>query len=151
MKKIVLSASLLALCFAAKAQSSPENLTEIDKPAAPQKIVDTTPVPDKIITTIEVMPMYPGGQKEMQKFISENLHYPQKALRKGIQGRVITKFVIDKDGSITKGEVVRGIGGGCDEEALRLLNTMPKWKPGSQNGRPVKVYYTLPFTFKIHD
>ena len=88
---------------------------------------------------------------DLPTYLMKNLCYPSAALEKNIQGRVIVKFVINEDGSVTDCVVVRGIGGGCDEEALRVARGMPHWKPGHQNGKPVKVYFTLPIQFKLED
>jgi protein TonB len=95
------------------------------------------------------MPQFPGGEVEMYKFIRENLKYPTRASEAGVQGKVILNFVVGKDGKITSIKVVRGIGFGCDEEAIRVLQKMPLWNPGKMGGRPVPVYFTFPITFKL--
>lgn len=104
---------------------------------------------DPIPILVETMPEYPGGEKAMYKFISKKLKYPKKARRKEIEGRVYVQFIIDKKGNVTKAKVLKGIGYGCDKEALRVVNKMPKWKPGTQRGKPVPVKFTLPFSFKL--
>ena len=114
------------------------------KPAPP-----VVPDSEKIFTSVEVVPKFPGGMGALSRFISDNIKYPQKARDNNIQGRVILKFVVDKDGSIIDIQVTRGLGGGCDEEAIRVMKLMPKWKPGMQNGNPIKVYYTLPISFYL--
>lgn len=83
------------------------------------------------------------------EFIGQNLKYPKQAIKKKVEGRVVVKFVVDTDGKISNAVVIQGIGAGCDEEALRVINNMPPWKPGMQEGVPVKVYYTLPIAFKL--
>ncbi len=100
-------------------------------------------------TIVEEMPEFSGGEKEMVSFIKSNLRYPEKAMKHQISGKVYVSFVVDEDGSIVNSRILRGIGGGCDEEALRVVNSMPKWKPGRQGGRIVKVIYNLPIVFKI--
>ena len=102
-----------------------------------------------VYTIVEQMPEFPGGNEKMVEFISSNTQYPQEAKEKGVQGRVLVNFVVDTDGSITDVKVMRGIGSGCDEEAVRVVKSMPKWQPGRQRGEAVKVAFTLPFTFKL--
>lgn len=101
------------------------------------------------ITIIEEMPQFPGGEKELFKFISKNITYPDLAIRHGIQGAVYVTFVIEKDGSIIDAKVLRGIGGGCDEEALRVVNAMPAWSPGKQGGKAVRTQFNLPIRFTL--
>ncbi len=96
---------------------------------------------------VEQMPQFPGGEKEMMNFIKTNLHYPVLAQEMGVSGTVIINFVIDKNGSISNISLTRGIGSGCDEEAIRVLKLMPKWTPGRQGGKTVRVSYNLPFRF----
>ena len=85
----------------------------------------------------------------MYKYISENLRYPEQAKADGIAGRVHVSFVIEKDGSVTDVEVKRGIGHGCDEEAVRVVKSMPRWTPGTLFGKTVRVQYNIPFVFKL--
>ena len=96
---------------------------------------------------VEQMPTFPEGHAAMYKFIADNITYPEIAKQEGISGQVIVQFVILSDGTLSKAKVVRGIGGGCNEEALRVVNAMPKWNPGKHNGRPVPVSFTLPIKF----
>lgn len=98
-------------------------------------------------TNVQQMPEFPGGAKEMMKFINTNLHYPPLAKEKGVAGTVIVQFVITSEGKVDRIKVVRGIGSGCDEEVVRVLQLMPKWIPGRQGDKNVDVYYTLPFRF----
>lgn len=93
----------------------------------------------------------PKPSVNINYFLENNLHYPPDARENGIQGRVILKFAVLKDGSISKIHVLRGIGGGCDEEAIRVLRLMPKWTPGMNEGEPVDVYFTQPITFKLNN
>ncbi|MFR9166798.1 MAG: energy transducer TonB [Dysgonomonas sp.] len=97
----------------------------------------------------EVMPQFPGGKIELMKYISNSLRYPAIAVDNGIEGRVVLRFVVGKDGKISDIEVLKGIDPSCDNEAVRVVKSMPKWVPGSQNGNPVAVYFTLPVSFQI--
>jgi periplasmic protein TonB len=101
--------------------------------------------------TVEVKPSFAGGDKEMYKFLSQNLKYPSAAQRANIQGKVFLKFIVEKDGSISGVENLKGIGFGCDEEAARVVKLMPKWIAGKQNGRNVRVFFTIPVFFKLDD
>ncbi len=105
---------------------------------------------DEIFTIVEDKPSFPGGDKEMFKFLNKNVDYPSKARRMGITGRVFVQFVVDRDGSVTDVKAIKGIGAGCDEEAVRAIKSMPKWKPGRQRGVPVKVKMTWPVYFKLN-
>ena len=104
---------------------------------------------DKVFEKVEVMPEFPGGEQAMMDFVAKNVQYPKEAMEKEISGRVLVGFIVEKDGSISETEVVKGIGGGCDEEAVRVVKAMPKWKPGKQDGKPVRVHFILPLTFKL--
>lgn len=104
---------------------------------------------DTVYQIVEQMPQYTGGEQAMMKYVAENIKYPQAAKDKNISGRVFVGFVIEKDGSVSNVKVVRGIGGGCDEEAARVIKEMPKWKPGMQKGKPVRVSYQIPIYFKL--
>ena len=103
-----------------------------------------------IFVVVESMPEFPGGQQAMMKYIGENIKYPVIAQENGIQGRVICQFVIEKDGRVTDIQVVRSSGEpSLDKEAVRVINSMPKWKPGKQRGKPVRVKYTIPVNFRL--
>ncbi|MBQ4398355.1 MAG: M56 family metallopeptidase [Bacteroidales bacterium] len=106
---------------------------------------------DTVYQTVEEMPEFPGGAEAMMKSIAGNIKYPEAAIDKNIEGRVFVSFVIEKDGSVSNVKVLRGIGGGCDEEAVRVIKGMPKWKPGIQEGKPVRVSYMMPINFKLDD
>ena len=101
--------------------------------------------------TVEENPSFTGGTSEMYKFLAKNLKYPVAAQRANVQGKVFLKFIIEKDGSITAVDVMKGIGFGCDEEAARVVKLMPNWKAGRQNGRNVRVMFTIPVFFKLND
>jgi len=100
-------------------------------------------------TMVEQMPEFAGGEKEMNEFIAKNLRYPTLASESGISGMVIVRFVVNKEGRVSGATVLRGIGYGCDEEAVRVVNKMPPWKPGKQGGQNVPVYFTLPIRFVL--
>jgi TonB family protein len=104
---------------------------------------------DSIYQIVDEMPQYPGGEKAMMEYVAKNVKYPQEAKDKEIQGRVFVSFVVEKDGSVSTVKVMRGIGGGCDEEAVRVVSSMPKWKPGIKDGKPVRVSYMMPLNFKL--
>ena len=107
-------------------------------------------VEEEIFVVVESMPEFPGGAQEMMKFIAENIKYPVIAQENGIQGRVICQFVIEKNGSVTDIQVVRSSGdASLDKEAERVIKNMPKWKPGKQRGKPVRVKYTIPVAFRL--
>lgn len=98
---------------------------------------------------VEDDPEYPGGEAARIKFLLENIEYPQIARETGIEGTVYLTFVIERNGSITDVRIRRGIGGGCDEEAVRVVNIMPKWIPGKQRGKPVRVQFNMPIKFTL--
>ena len=104
---------------------------------------------DTVYQVVEQMPQFPGGEKALMEYIGKNIVYPVEAKEKEIQGRVFINFVIEKDGSVSNVKVLRGIGGGCDEEAVRAVSSLPKWKPGIQKGKPVRVSYQIPILFKL--
>ncbi|MEQ8519456.1 MAG: energy transducer TonB [Cytophagales bacterium] len=104
---------------------------------------------EQIFLVVQDQPQPVGGIGSFYEYLSEHIRYPDEARRIGISGRVFVEFVVDKDGSLTNAKVVKGIGGGCDEEALRVVLSAPKWNPGKQRGRPVKVRMTVPVFFKL--
>ncbi len=103
----------------------------------------------QIFLVVENMPEYPGGEVAMYKFIGENIEYPRMAKESGISGRVFVTFVVERNGSVTDVQILRGIGGGCDEEAIRVIKMMPQWTPGKQRGKPVRVQYRMPIKFTL--
>lgn len=106
-------------------------------------------VADEIFTIVEQQPGFPGGMGAFYKYVQKKMKYPSQARRMGIEGKVFVQFVVGKDGSINDVKVIRGIGAGCDEEAIRVLKNSPQWAPGKQRGKPVKVRMVLPITFKL--
>ncbi len=103
----------------------------------------------EIFTVVESMPEFPGGPQAMMEYIARNIRYPAMARESGIQGRVFVNFVVERDGSVTNVRVLRGIGGGCDEEAIRVVEAMPNWTPGRQRGQAVRVSFNLPVRFTL--
>jgi len=106
-------------------------------------------IDDKPYTYVEQMPTFPGGETEMLKYLAKNIRYPAAAQRAGVEGLVVLSFVVGRDGEISEIQVVKNLGAGTDEEAMRVVKSMPKWTPGKQNGRAVPVRYTLPVRFTI--
>ena len=106
-------------------------------------------VEEEIFVFVEEYPTYPGGEEALYKYLYDNLQYPDVARDNNITGTVVIRFVVEKDGSITKAAIAREIGGGCGKEALRVVNGMPKWKPGKQSGKAVRTEFTLPVQFQL--
>lgn len=105
----------------------------------------------EVFNVVEEFASFPGGQDEMYKFIAKNLQYPEKAEKKGIEGKVYVSFIVEADGSITNVKVLRDIGSGCGEAAVRVVKSMPKWNPAKQRGKYVRMQMTLPFAFMLSD
>ncbi len=101
------------------------------------------------VASVQQLPVFPGGDAALFKYIAENIKYPAIAKENGTQGKVVLSFLISKTGQISNVQVLRGVGGGCDQEAIRVVNNMPDWSPGKHNGVPVNVRYTLPVSFKL--
>ena len=132
-----------------------DGVREMQKPAegkpAPPPVLDEPkkPVEDKVFIAVEQKPEFPGGEKALLQYLAEHIKYPSMAREAGITGKVFIQFVVGKDGSINDVKILRGIGGGCDEEAMRVVRELPRFKPGMQNGQPVKVQYNLPVQFQL--
>lgn len=124
--------------------------TEVYIPPPPPKPKQEE-VTEEIFVVVEEQPEFPGGQAAMMKFLSDNIRYPVIAQENGIQGRVICNFVVERDGSITDVQVVRGQDPSLDREAIRVIQQMPRWKPGKQRGSPVRVRFTLPVVFRLQN
>lgn len=123
--------------------------TEIEE-YVPIEVDDDEEVEEaQIFTVVESMPSFPGGDKARIRFLNENIEYPTMARESGIQGRVYVTFVVERNGMVTDVKILRGIGGGCDDEAIRVVKAMPKWIPGKQRGKPVRVQFTLPIKFTL--
>jgi protein TonB len=129
------------------------NPTEIIPPVpwGGTKVPDINPDIDEPFFIVEQVPEYPGGDEARLIFLRSNIKYPQIARETGIHGTVYVSFVVEKDGALTQIKILRGIGGGCDEEAIRVTKMMPKWKPGKQREREVRVSYQMPIKFTLQD
>ncbi len=122
-----------------------EHPSELEVIEAPKVVEEKT----YELFDIQKPPSFPGGEKELLKFLGENIKYPALARENNIQGNVALTFVVDKDGSVRDVQIIKDIGGGCGKEAVRVVQTMPKWIPGEANGNSVKVRYTLPVRFRL--
>lgn len=105
---------------------------------------------DMVFDVVEVMPQYPGGQIAMLKYLMENIKYPEQAMKEGIQGRVTVRFIVEKDGSISDVKPILSVHPLLNKEAVRVVESMPKWTPGKQNGKPVRVRFNVPVMFKLN-
>ena len=128
-----------------QAEPSPNEPIIIENPVMPAE----EPIDEPLILVPEIAPEFPGGINALMNFIARNIRYPEMAREQMIQGRVYLSFIVEKDGSVSSIELLRGIGGGCDEDAIRVVNAMPAWQPGRQNGRAVRVAYNLPIRFSL--
>ena len=130
MKKLILLVALaLFCCTSAMAQTVVED--------------------DAIFVVAENAPEFPGGEDSLYAYIARNIKYPEAAKKEKIEGRVFVTFVIEKDGQVSSAKILRDIGGGCGEEAIRVVKNMPKWKPGTQRGNPVRFQFNLPVSFML--
>ena len=135
----IITTLVFLFCFASVAQAQEE--TSMNVPDN-----DTT-----IYTIVDKMPSFPGGDAFMYMFLAKNVRYPQRPREDGYYGKVYVKFVVETDGSLSNIEVLKGVGGGCTEEALRVIDLMPKWVPGeTADGKKARVNYTLPVDFRLH-
>jgi protein TonB len=122
----------------------------IDERAGPVEVKGTEAAnPNDIFITSEIQPMYPGGEAAFGKFLSDHIRYPAMAKENSIQGRVYLQFVVERDGSLTDMKVIKEPGSGLGDEAARVLKISPHWKPGMQNGKPVRVQFTIPINFSL--
>lgn len=133
---------------ASQTEDAKEEVVAPVSPEAKEVPADST-AKEEVFMVAEQMPEFPGGMKEMLKFLQENVKYPENAMKNNVQGRVIVQFVVEKDGTPTEFNVVRSVDPDLDAEALRVLQTMPKWKPGMQRGEVVRVKFTVPVSFKL--
>ena len=102
-----------------------------------------------IFQVVELLPEFPGGMAELMKYLKKNLRYPQICKEQGLQGRVIVQFVVNPDSTLSDFNVIKSVNPHLDKEALRVVSSMPKWKPGEQRGKPVSMRMTLPVTFRL--
>lgn len=132
---------------ASQTEDAKEEVVAPVSPEAKEAPADSTAKED-VFMVAEQMPEFPGGMKEMLKFLQENVKYPENAMKNNVQGRVIVQFVVEKDGTPTEFKVLRSVDPDLDAEALRVMKAMPKWKPGMQKGQVVRVKFTVPVSFK---
>jgi protein TonB len=167
MKKVMLLFSLMLITnlIFAQTEKAVEERTETERvapPPPPPPPPPPTPRRAEIFKVVEEMPAFPGCEdktdraekkkcsiEKMNTFIYDNLRYPKIAKENGVEGTVVVRFAVEKDGSLSNPEVVRDIGAQCGAEALRIVKSMPKWNPGKQRGRPVRVQFNLPVKFKL--
>jgi len=122
----------------------------VDGDRAPVEAIERAPHWEcEEFTVVEEEPSFPGGQEAMTKYLLGTIIYPEEAVKYGIYGTVYVTFMVERDGTLSEVKVIRGIGGGCDEEAIRVIEGMPKWTPGKQRGKFVRVQYNLPIIFKM--
>ncbi|QJD95300.1 energy transducer TonB [Mucilaginibacter robiniae] len=135
-------------------QGDPSQTVRIDEPVGNAPVtqqVTEAPASNEIFTSVEVTPEFPGGMDKFYQFLGKAIRYPAVARENNVQGRVIVTFVVERDGSLTDVKALRGPGSGLDEEAVRAVKSSPKWRPGKQNGRDVRVQYTVPVVFTLQD
>ena len=137
-------------------QSSEETNEAITGPSAPvtgavmgPTIIQEESDEDEIFQVVEEMPEFPGGEEALLKYLAKNIHYPERAREQGIKGTCVISFVINKDGTVVEPKLDKSLEPSCDNEAMRVIRTMPKWKPGKQRGKPVRVKYTVPVRFVL--
>lgn len=130
-------------------QASEETGKAVEVKYVAPVVIEEEPEEQQIFQVVEEMPEFPGGMGECLKFLGKNIKYPTISQENGVQGKVIVQFVVNKDGTIVDPVVVRSVDPYLDKEALRVIATMPKWKPGKQRGKAVRVKYTVPVTFKL--
>ena len=123
--------------------------SEIAVAAPPPPPAPKPEVATKVFDVVEEMPSFPGGQGALMQYLASNIKYPVVAQENGVQGRVIVSFVVERDGSISDVKVARSVDPSLDREAQRVVKSMPKWKPGKQNGSAVRVKYTVPVVFRL--
>jgi protein TonB len=126
------------------------DLSKPDVPVVKVEVVEEEEEPEEqIFLVVEQQPSFPGGEAELYKYLANNIQYPDVAKNNNITGRVYLTFVVEKDGTIANAKILRDIGGGCGAEALRVVNSMPKWTPGKQRGQAVRVQFNLPVSFDL--
>jgi TonB family protein len=152
MKTLSIISFACAVTVGVHAQQS----TPVKASSADQDIAIDAPMPhdtsadkNKIFSAVEQIPQFPGGTQAFYRFLMTNIRYPATAFEKHIQGKVFLTFVIEKDGGLTDIKVIRSVSPDIDAEALRVMNMSPKWVPGIQNGKPVRVMYTIPISFTL--
>jgi TonB family protein len=155
MKKILITIAFIAACTVVQAQqptvspkkADPNADIKIDMPLGDTK--PDTEDPNKIFTSVEQIPVFPGGFEGFSKYLAQNIHYPADAVKNKVEGKVFLTFVVERNGSLADIKVLRGVSPDIDAEALRVMKASPHWRPGIQNGRPVRVQFSVPISFKL--
>lgn len=145
MKKVLLSLLVIGsmMSCAEKTPVAPENPMQA-------RVERTLPgIEGEIFTTVQAHPEFPGGVSKMYEYIGQNIKYPAEAKEKKVEGKVFVRFIIDKDGKVSNPTILKALGSGCEEEVTRVITGMPAWSPGTQDGKPVNVWYTMPVAFKL--
>lgn len=133
-------------------KGDPNQEVRVDEPVGNADVKNVTEASDnQVFTAVEIQPEYPGGEAALGKFLQKNIRYPSIAKENNIQGKVYIQFVVERDGSLTDIKVLREPGSGTGDEAVRVLKISPHWKAGVQNGKPVRVQFTLPVNFSLGD
>ena len=139
----------IAIVFAVSCRQATEPIAPPPPPPPPPP-TEMAAATDEVYTVVETMPQFPGGEEARIKYMINTIKYPEAAKKQQLQGTVYVSFIVEKDGSISDTKVLRGIGKLCDEEAIRVIEAMPKWTPGVQNGKTVRVKFTIPIQFKLN-
>ena len=139
------------MVFFACEKNELQDLTQIEEQtkSAENEKPKTIPEEENVFFVVEQMPEFPGNEMALRKYIANDVYYPVEAHKNGISGKVYVTFVVSKDGSVANAEIARGVDPLLDKEALRVVNSLPKWKPGYQRGEPVNVKYTVPINFAL--
>ena len=148
------SESLDKVAISNKTVEGAEATSVFIPPAPPKEIAVVKieqPAEEEILLAVEQNAEFPGGMNALMKYLQKNVQYPAAAQRANIGGKVVLQFVVERDGSIGEVKIIKGVGWGCDEEAVRVVKSMPKWGPGKQNGRAGRVWYTLPVAYTLQD
>lgn len=144
-----MSINTICSIFAVSAQED-QNTIDIHELKEHRVIIEERDYNERPFVSVEQIPQFKGGENALREFIDNNLKYPELSEENGIEGRVILRFVVKKDGSISDIQILRGLDSLCDAEAIRVIQLMPDWIPGKQNGQTVPVYYTLPISFRFN-
>ena len=142
MKKVIILFALAVLCGGYAVAQSTKDVPVI-------RMDDDIDSPIQNMSILDIEPEFPGGYDSLITYMVRNINYPTAAKEANIEGRVFVTFVVEKDGTIANARLLRDIGGGCGHEVLRMVNAMPKWKPGIKNGKPVRVQFNLPVSFGL--
>ena len=126
-----------------------DNTPKVEVKYVPVQVVEEEPEEQTIFEVVENMPDFPGGQTALMPYLAKNIKYPTIAQENGIQGRVLVSFVVGEDGYVEDVQVIKGVEPMLDKEAVRVIQSLPRWTPGNQQGKPVRVKYTVPVTFAL--